>query len=162
VKRFKSCSLFAEYLLLIAAEQKRLEREGLEKASHIVETEAKALMGHYGQGWDPLKDATKEQRLKLGFPEDEPLLRNGALRDAVEASVGDGEAVVGVASAMVGDGSKANPVRDIAVVAKAQELGTDTIPARSFLGTACVQHEDAIVEAMLMPMIHALQGKPMK
>lgn len=101
-------------------------RPGLEAASKLLLDEAKTYFGVYQQGagpfgtWPELADSTKEDRVAKGFPENEPLLRTGDLRDSLEREVHDFEAIVGSAS-------------DVMLW---QELGTSRIPPRPVLGIA--------------------------
>ena len=111
--------------------------EGLEKAAQIVEDEAKSEIGTYQggvggifAGWQELADSTKADRVAQGFPENEPLLRTGEMRDSIDHSVEGLTALVGSDS-------------DIALW---QELGTDKIPPRSFLGGAAFRKQDEVAE----------------
>ena len=99
----------------------------LDAAAASIEREAKAEIGTYQRSnmgpfdpWAELKDATKAERVRLGFTPNDPLLRTGDLRDSIAREVHGLEAVVGSDS-------------DVMVY---QELGTRTIPARSVLGLA--------------------------
>jgi phage gpG-like protein len=97
------------------------QKVGLEAAAQIVQHEAKRVIGTYDYGWPELAESTKKDRVNKGFPENEPLLRSGELRDSIQYVVlNDHEAAVG-------------SNLDIAVY---QELGTKTIPPRSFLAGA--------------------------
>ena len=58
-----------------------------EACNVIVEDEAKRVIGTYDYSWPSLADATKEDRLKKGFSEDEPGLRTGEMRDSIEHKV---------------------------------------------------------------------------
>ncbi len=95
----------------------------------VIQTAAKASLGIY-QGpkppfgaWAPLAEQTQEQRVRAGFSADEPLLRSGELREAIEVHVDDNIVCVGVGG-------------DMATVAAAQEYGTPTVPPRPFLRPA--------------------------
>lgn len=99
----------------------------LDAAAAAIEREAKAEIGTYQrsdmgpfQPWAELKDATKQERVRLGFTENDPLLRTGELRDSISREVRGLEAVVGSDN-------------DVMVY---QELGTRTIPPRAVLGLA--------------------------
>jgi phage gpG-like protein len=99
----------------------------LDAAAAVIESEAKAEIGTYQrsdmgpfQPWAELKDATKLDRVRLGFTPNDPLLRTGDLRNSISREVHGIEAVVGSDS-------------DVMVY---QELGTRTIPPRSVLGLA--------------------------
>ena len=133
----------------IALKQHEMEHHALETAAELVEKRAKDKIGEYQEqagpfvGWADLAEFTKADRIAKGFPEDEPLLRTGAMRDSIEHIVGDGEAQVGSNS-------------DIAVY---QELGTAKIPPRSFLGGAAVETMPRIVELIGATAKAALVGK---
>ena len=108
------------------------EREGLEKAATIVETEAKRVIGTYDYDWVELAQSTQTDRMQRGFPPNEPLLRTGELRDSIQHTVGDREAHIG-----------SNNQKAVW-----QELGTSRIPPRSFLGAAAVHKEKEVVAAI--------------
>lgn len=139
---------FANILMNIAAAMPVGVHKGLDAAGQIVETEAKRVLGTYDYSWPELAPATKKQRLSLGFPENEPLLRNGELRDSIGHTTQATEVDIGVPSKIVGDGSRENPVRNIGDVATAMELGTSRAPARSFLVGALVAKTQDVVNAI--------------
>jgi hypothetical protein len=125
---------FAARLLAYEEDLKLTEEVVIEKACRMVEKEAKRVIGTYDYGWPPLAEATKADRAAHGFPEDEPLLRTGEMRDSIEHNVGrEGSQVVG----LVGTNHP---------IAKYQELGTSHIPPRSFLGEAAMRKEAKIHE----------------
>ena len=142
--------------------QHESDRNALEKAAVIVEKRAKAKIGEYQDqagpfvGWAELAESTLNGgyangfrypgKIELGYAtEDEhnPLLRTGAMRDSIEHVVADGEAQVGSNS-------------DIAVY---QELGTEKIPPRSFLGGAAAESVDEIITIVGEHAVTALVGK---
>lgn len=133
----------------IAVHQHEMEHHALEKAAKVVKKRAKAKLGEYQEaagpfvGWAELAESTKADRVAQGFPEDEPLLRTGAMRDSIEHTVADGEAQVGSNS-------------DIAVY---QELGTERTPPRSFLGGAAAESVDTIIGIVGDLAVTALVGK---
>ncbi len=61
---------------------------------------------------------------------------------------------------MVGNGSQANPIRDIGEIAVYQELGTDHIPSRSFLAMAALLKEAEIKKLLGKDAMASLVGKP--
>ncbi|QEH36502.1 hypothetical protein OJF2_50860 [Aquisphaera giovannonii] len=130
----------------IALQQHEMEQHALEKAAKLVEKRAKEKIGEYQDqagpfiAWPDLAESTKADRARQGFPEDEPLLRTGEMRDSIEHTVGNGEAQVGSNS-------------DIAVY---QELGTQHIPPRSFLGGAVVDEMDRIIKIVGEDAVAAL------
>ena len=150
MKQFGNLGAFAEHLLKAALAEEIAIREGLSKAAKVVEKEAKAEIGDYqGQdgpfvAWADLADATKADRVRQGFPEDEPLLRTGDLRDSIGTAMSpDG------LEAQIGSNS------DIAVY---QELGTATIPPRSFLGGAMARKTDEVLAIVGASTATALVG----
>jgi hypothetical protein len=137
---------FAAFLTGIVVESDHLNREALKEGCKVLQEESKRVIGTYDYGWQQLAEATKKDRVSKGYPENEPLLRTGAMKESIEFTV------INAHEAEVGSDS------DIAVY---QELGTSTIPARSFLAGAASDKEKEIVtilaEHSLAPL---LGGKP--
>lgn len=114
----------------------------LELGFHAIVTEieetAKEEIGVYQpavgpfEAWAPLAASTKAERVRLGYIEDEPLLRSGQLRDSIESEV------VGLA-AIIGTKSE---------IGLWQEVGTDHIPPRPFIGPAYVRKIDPLMDAI--------------
>lgn len=124
---------FAGLLMHLSHTLPAARHHALEAAGQIVEDQAKAYLGTYDARpeWQELADFTKEDRVAKGFPENEPLLRTGELRDSIH------HVVVGNTAHVGSDDDKA----------VWQELGTVHIPPRSFLKSAViasVQHIDHI------------------
>lgn len=124
------------------------QHSDLEKAAKVVQAEARHEIGTYqGQAgpfsaWPELADSTKDDRVRKGFSENYPLLRTGELRDSIDYAIGKDEAVVGSSN-------------DKAVW---QELGTNTIPPRSFLGGAAFRKVPEIVNILGQSVVAALIG----
>jgi phage gpG-like protein len=131
--KFSSLGGFAAHLLTIEADLELAREVCVEKACRMVEKEAKAAIGTYRfENWAPLKPETVARKARG----DTPLLETGELRDSVEHVVGrEGTEVVGY----VGTNDP---------IAKYHELGTRTIPPRSFLGEAAMRKEHKIHEMM--------------
>ena len=126
--KFSSLGSFAAHLLTIEADLKLSQEVSVEKACRMVEKEAKRAIGTYLFEWTPLQPETIARKARG----DTPLLETGELRDSIEHVVGrEGTEVVGY----VGTN---NPI------AKYHELGTRTIPPRSFLGEAAMRQEHKI------------------
>jgi HK97 gp10 family phage protein len=127
---------FVEHLAVLAVELVHAEHTALEEAALLIENEAKAAIGEYQQAagpfdaWAELADSTKADRLEQGYPENEPELRTGELRDSIEHTVHGREADIGSDSEIL----------------EYQELGTSKMPARSILGGAAVRKEAEVVE----------------
>jgi hypothetical protein len=110
--KFSSLGGFAAHLLTIEADLELAREVCVEKACRMVEKEAKRAIGTYLFDWTPLQPETIARKAR-GYT---PLLETG------EHVVGrEGTEVVGY----VGTNDP---------IAKYHELGTRTIPPRSFLG----------------------------
>jgi hypothetical protein len=90
---------------------------------------AQAKIGHYQDevppfpAWPELADSTKADRVRQGYPADEPLLRTGELRDSISHHV----------EPMLLEVGSVDPVM------KYQEHGTDKIPPRPVIGPAMLE-----------------------
>ena len=140
----------------LATEVHHHAHHALEKAAEVVEAEAKAEIGHY-QGkagpfaaWAELADSTKDDRVKKGYSENDPLLREGTLRDSIHHKV----EMTGIAKGEAHIGSD-NPI------AVYQELGTAKIPPRSFLGGALVRKTAEVLKLCGHGTMRALHGQSM-
>ena len=131
-----------------------------------VRQEVVATLGQYQEGdtgpfpaWATLQEATTAASGRRGFEVDTPEFVTGALSGAVSTAVTpDGQAAVGVADGMVGSGAPGDEVRNIGDVAVAQELGTDTLPRRSFLGIGAYRAAGRAVAAFVLPVLGAVAG----
>ncbi|MBB3258223.1 HK97 gp10 family phage protein [Paraburkholderia bannensis] len=149
MKTFKSLtdfSLFAAAALpvITLAEMKR----GLEHCATVVEHTAKQEIGTYQDAvgpfsaWPQLADSTQEERERLGFTPNDPLLRKGDLRDSIEHETEQLRAVIGSKS-------------DIAAY---QEFGTNRIPPRPFMGPAVIHNEKLIVKILGGAVARGISG----
>ena len=133
----------------IALAQHEMEHHALEKAAVVVEKRAKEKIGEYQDqtgpfiAWAELADATKEDRLRKGFTENDPGLRTGEMRDSIEHQVENSEAQVGS--------------NDDHLVYF--ELGTSKQQPRSVLGGAVVDKMDKIMEIVGESAVAALVGQ---
>ena len=85
-RNFKNYGEFDRFLQKNLLETGRLKiaiDEGLLAAASYVQEAAKEKFGFYQKGWEELAPATKQDRARHGYPENEPLLRDGTLRDSV-------------------------------------------------------------------------------
>lgn len=123
---------FAAFATELVVEIDHAKAAALEKAAKIIEKEAKRVIGTYDYEWPQLAERTQEERARLGFSENEPLLRTGELRDSISTNI-----VKRGEEATIGSSLKR---------AIYQELGTATIPPRSFLVQAAVHKEKEIYE----------------
>ncbi len=166
MRRFDDPAQFLRFMQGMPQRLRTAAHAGLTDGARIIQHEATAEIGHY-QGeagpfpaWEELDKDTKAQRVALGFTENDPLLRTGALRDHIDMTAGAEKATIGVPHEVVGDGSKANPIRDIGDVATYLELGTSHMPPRSFLGGAAVRKTSQAVDAAAGAVAAALAGLP--
>jgi hypothetical protein len=177
-KSFNSIGAFIEHLERIAATAQLTANRGLHNATEMVWEESRHSIGEYQEAagpfkeWADLADSTLEGstgphgehypgKIELGYaPPDNPLLRTGELRDAIEFAVTSNKGVVGVPSGTVGNGTEEDPTRDIGDVAVDHELGTRNMPARSFLGRALFVKTKEVVATIGHAVILGLEGKP--
>ena len=155
MKYFRNLGSFATYLAGLEAEIMAAQLRALVIAGEIVKTEAKAEIGNYQDqvgdivGWAELAQSTKDDRVRQGYSENDPLLRDGTLRDSIESKVEMPTPSIGV----VQTGS---PL----AVAEWQEMGTKRIPPRSFLAGAIVRKVPALIEMIGSRVSWALRGLP--
>ena len=109
---------------------------GLGRAAKMVQTDAKRRIGAYQDAvgpfsaWGPLAESTEAQKEAAGYSRDQPLLREGDLRDSIVTEHNAMEAIIG---------SKME-------IARYQEFGTDKIPPRPFIGPAGYENHEKIVK----------------
>ncbi len=137
---------FARHLSAIAADMPNLERRGMDDAGKMLRAAARGYIGEYqdairgSPAWAPLAERTIEDRIRLGFTPDDPLLRTGALRRSIDYTVRPRRLLLGSTS----------------LIGLWQELGTVTIPPRPFLGRAMAEHgreaTRVIFERVLRPL----------
>lgn len=145
---FKSFGAFAAHLLVRKAATVEMLHLGLKHIAHSIEKTAKEELGVYQPevgpfpAWPELAESTKDDRVAQGYPENEPLLREGTLRDSISHEVKGLEAAIGSTS-------------DIAVY---QELGTEKIPPRPFLGPAAFRNKDTIIKTTAIAAVAGISG----
>lgn len=141
--QFQSLGAFAAHLIKVNATVVIALHTATEKIGQIVEARARAEFGTYQPAvgnfpaWDELAETTKDDRVRQGYTENDPLLRSGAMRDETGHSSTALEVLIG---------SK-DPVMVF------QEFGTSKMPARPVFGPALVNSENdihLIVGAALM------------
>lgn len=133
---------FALHLAKFGAMVEVAKAEALEKACEIVEEEAKRVIGTYDYSWPQLAPSTQADRSSHGYPANEPLLRDGSMRESITHHVEGSDGYVGSPSK----------------IALYQELGTAHIPPRSFLGGAARAKEGEIAELGVEAMQKAVAG----
>jgi len=149
MREFASFGAFAAFLGELVLKQREAEVSGLDRAARLLQRRAKAKFGVYQPeagpfvAWAELAESTKAERSRLGFSENEPLLRRGDLRDSIERQVEIDEAQVG-----------SNDDRMVW-----QELGTARIPPRSVLGSTGIESADEVVKIVGDHVFMALAGE---
>lgn len=138
MRAFSSLDAFANHLGRTMV-QSMARWTPLNEAAQLVQERAREKIGTFQPAvgpfpaWaEPLAEITQEERVMLGYTPNDPLLREGTLRDSITYEV--------------------NHVRDEAVVgsemwvAHWQELGTPWVPPRPFLGPSLYESWDEIME----------------
>jgi flagellar hook-length control protein FliK len=149
MKTFPDLGSFARHLGALSSPIRRAETAGLEAAAVMVETEAKSLIGAYQDAagpfaaWAELADATKAERSRLGFTENDPGLRSGQMRDSI------GHVVRGRQGAA---GSNDDHLLWF-------EFGTSRQPPRSVLGLAAVHKGEAGAKVIGEAVAYALAAQ---
>jgi hypothetical protein len=128
---------FAGFLTKAVVHYEVEKAHALKKAAKVLQEESQRVIGTYDYGWPELAESTKADRLHKGYTENDPLLRSGEMRESIEIGPISG----GALTTTIEVGSN----NDKAVW---QELGTDRIPARSFLGLAAVKETPEIIEIL--------------
>lgn len=129
---------FITNLISLSMQNSVLSDSALEWIGNKVEKAAKEKIGEYQEtagsfvAWAELADSTKQDRERQGYPDNEPLLRDGELRDSIEHTVLFQEVQIG----------SNRPI------AEYQELGTEHIPPRSFLGGAAFEETPDIINKL--------------
>jgi|HubBroStandDraft_5_1064220.scaffolds.fasta_scaffold00001_35 hypothetical protein len=133
-------------------------REGLYEAGELVAKDARDRIGTYQsvagpfEAWAPLADATKADRVSQGFSADEPLLRTGELRDAIEVKPLESAVAIGVFGGA------------IAQIAASTEYGYWNVRAghpvrpRSFLRAAAFTTLPAAGRLIFSKVVEGLKG----
>jgi len=153
MREFASPAAFAAFLARVRDAIPRAEHEGLHAGARIVQEEIKAGMGsaqgaiHGLPEWPDLAERTQAERARKGYDPNGMLVRTGELRASVQYTVGEGHASIG----------SDDPI------AVYQEFGTPDaahpIPPRPFVGSGLFRAADKAVDAMVKPVIAALEGK---
>ena len=101
MREFSSLSAFTEHLASLEVEVRPAQHKALGTALVILEKDMREQIGHYqGQAgphpaWAPLAESTEEEKARLGYPTDAPLLRSGDLHDSFTHEQQGDEGIVG-------------------------------------------------------------------
>lgn len=119
------------------------------RVGRMVQSETVRELGSYQAAaspfvaWAELADSTKDERVRLGYTENDPGLRSGEMRDSIQYQAEHNGVAIG------SDDDKMVYF----------ELGTDKQPPRSALGMAVVHKEKQIEHALGAAMVAALTGQ---
>lgn len=132
----------------LAAVEAELPAVGQEMAEQMA-TAMRDELGTYQAGWPELSEATQAQRTAAGYTPNDPLLRSGAMQEAIHAwQCDDGEWRAGI------------PADDpTAVYAAAQEFGTvsgTVVPPRPFVGPIASDYGQHVADAVSAKVEEAL------
>lgn len=129
MKQFSNFDAFSKHIKKVSSQYKDRESKSLNSIGAYLEKKSQDTIGYLQEGggsfasWPELKEATKKDKERKGyaFKEDfNPLYRTGHLKKSISHVVNRSSHTVFVGSPL-----------DVALY---QEMGTDKIPARSFLG----------------------------
>lgn len=142
MKEFASLGAFSKQLEKVVSQHTNREHQALDFIGKRIEDKAKETIGHLQKGadgfqsWPELAEFTKIDKEKKGYvfnDEYNPLYRTGELKESIHH-------VVAVLNKELGQVFIGSPL-DIALF---QEMGTKTIPARSFLGLTMFKEKEQI------------------
>lgn len=101
MKEFKSFGAFALHLERLAATSGEVKHHILDVAGEEVQKTAQGMIGDYQQAvgqfpaWEELADSTKAERSRLGYSDNDPGYRTGAMQKSVLRTVSGEEMAVG-------------------------------------------------------------------
>lgn len=138
MREFRSFRAFSEHLLKLAAVSGEVKRHILDKAGEEVQKSAQGMIGEY-QGavgpfvaWQELAESTQAERSRLGYSENDPGFRSGAMQRSVQRTVVGEEMAVG-----------SNDQHLVWF-----DMGTPTQPPRPVLGPAALHSRDRVKAIM--------------
>jgi hypothetical protein len=138
MSEFSSLAAFAGFLTGMVAEYDHTQNEQMERATKIVQKEAKRVIGTYEYGWPQLASATQANRSQAGYSPNEPGLMTGEMQESIETHVAPRK-IIGSTEGEIGSNDD-NMVYF--------ELGTYKQPPRSVLMEAAVHKEKEVVEIL--------------
>ncbi|MCA8385370.1 hypothetical protein [Burkholderia multivorans] len=101
MKQFKSFGAFATHLDKLAVASREVKKHMLEQAGKEVQKTAQGIIGEYQEAvgpypaWEELAESTQAERARLGYSENDPGYRSGAMQRSIQPHVQDTELVVG-------------------------------------------------------------------
>ncbi len=154
---FDSPAKFAEHLVKLIPIHEMALNTGLKTALGIIKKKAKAKLGHYQEesgpfnAWQELHDITKKDRVEKNYPENEPLLRSGDLRDSYQDEDRGLEGIVGSKLSYAGIQEHGGYV-----VIKGEER---FVPPRPSIGPAAYESKEEIKAIIGAASFSGIMGK---
>ncbi len=134
MREFNSLMAFAEHLEKTAVAVPVAQHKALGTALVILEKDMREQVGHYQAqhgphpAWAPLADSTEDEKARLGYPADAPLLREGDLQDSFRHEQNGDEGIVGSTDPKM----------------VYHEFGTNRMPPRPVVGPALFKNRKEI------------------
>lgn len=147
-RHFNSLESFTAMLTRQVVAMPLALESGLERVARKVEATAKSEFGTYQPStgpfpaWAELAESTQDERERLGFTPNDPLLRTGDLKDSIGHEVDGMEAIIGSKS-------------EVMVF---HEFGTAKMPPRPVLGPAAARNKEAIENILGAAFVGGLIG----
>jgi len=104
--------------------------DAMQQAAQLVRQEAQDEIGVYQAGWVQLADSTEQQKARMGYSANAPLLATGQLKNSFEYNVSGLKAVIGSNDRTI----------------KYHEFGTSKMPPRPVLLTSVTKKKNEIIE----------------
>lgn len=148
MREFPDMGAFAAFLVESQVRVYAAMQDGLEMCVGHIEKVARSEFGNYQPktgphpSWDELADSTKDERVRLGYTENDPLLRSGELMDSSAHSV----------YWLNGFAGSTSPI------APYHEFGTMRIPPRPVWGPAAIRSEAYIRRTLGAAVVQGLIG----
>ncbi|GAA7757459.1 hypothetical protein RN01_22570 [Cupriavidus sp. SHE] len=149
MKQFNSFGAFAAHLERLAAAGPAVTHHIADKAAEEIQKTAQGMIGDYQEAvgpypkWEELADSTKEERARLGFSENDPGYRSGAMQASIERTVHGSEAAIG-----------SNDQHLVWF-----DLGTPNQPPRPVLGPAAIHSEGRVKKIIGATVFAWLTGR---
>lgn len=149
MKEFGSPKAFAAHLVRLAAESHEVMSHAVKHSADEIKDTAQGMIGQYQDAigpypkWEDLADSTEEEKARLGYPLEAPLLRTGGMQKSIGATTEGTEAAVGT--------------NDPIMVY--HEFGTEKMPPRPVLGPAAMHSKERVTKFIGKTTIAWLAGR---
>lgn len=149
MKEFSSFGAFAKHLEQLAATAPAVKHHILDKSAEEIQKTAQGMIGEYQSAvgpyaaWEELADSTQAERARLGYSENDPGYRSGAMQRSVQRHVLGDEAAVG------------SNDQDLVWF----DQGTTKQPPRAVLGAAAIHSKPRVMTIIGTTMFAWLAGR---